>query len=145
MELTLNSSTTGTILDQVSVSMVSLMKGLVLVQCPPLVKKLGQIHLPDMAAEPPCTGTVLVVPDDPDCPLAPGDLVIFQSGSSTPLKLENREDLAFLEYGKEFSGGIIGWVPREMVPLSEKDYSGGMIGWTPKEPDSSLDTESPGV
>ena len=100
-------------------------RGTILISIPPAKKMTdGGIHLVADAVIRSCVGRVVSVPgfhampllssgetyQGTDCPVVPGDLVIFQEGSGTPVAFNKRTDLALLQYTDGPDSEILGWV-----------------------------------
>lgn len=85
------------------------MKGTILVVvADPEEKTKGGIHLPDTCQERPNIARVAAVPDDPDCPVSPGDFVLYRRGQFVPLRFAGRSDLTLLQYTDGVDSELLG-------------------------------------
>lgn len=90
--------------------------GTILCVAPPPKKKIGSILLPDGAVESSDLLRVAAVPpDDPECPVEPGDGVVFQKGCNVHVPFEGRKDLILLSYCGDAASEIRGIIPRQIM------------------------------
>lgn len=89
--------------------------GTILCVAPPPKRKIGSILLPDGAVESSDLLRVAAVPNDPECPVEPGDGVVFQKGCNVHVPFAGREDLILLSYCNDAASEIRGIIPREIM------------------------------
>lgn len=82
---------------------------------PPKKKSEGGIHIPDSAVESSDLVRVAAIPEDDECPVEPGDGVVFQKGCNVHVPFGGRDDLILLSYCNDASSEIRGIIPREIM------------------------------
>lgn len=93
-------------------------KGNILVVILPKEEKTkGGLHIPAAQQKGPPMARVAAVPDDPECPVRPGDWVLFHLGADRPVRFSGRMDLAFLQYADGPESDLIGWFSPSDVGL----------------------------
>lgn len=79
------------------------LKGTILIIRPPEIKTVGSLHLPGTKHYRPDIARVAAVPDDPACPVDPGDWVVFRKDAPVGVSFGDRTDVQLLFYGPEFT------------------------------------------
>ena len=93
------------------------LSGTVLLVIPPKIEKKGSIDLPQTSFEDRNFGRIAAVPDDPGCPVKPGDWVVFREGSPLFLNFRERTDLAIMSYCEGPASDLLGWFDGEKFRL----------------------------
>lgn len=90
--------------------------GTILCVLPPAKKEsAGGIILPDGSVESSDLARVAAVPEDLDCPVEPGDGVLFQKGCNVHVPFGGRKDLILLSYCGDASSEIRGIIPWQIM------------------------------
>lgn len=87
------------------------LSGTVLIIMPDKEDRSGTINLPERVQADPSFARVAAIPDDPNCPVKPGDFVIFNPGAPEKLRFGNRDDIYFVRYCDGPESEITGYIP----------------------------------
>jgi len=101
-------------------------QGTILVVLPPKVTEIKGIAIPDISQKTQLVGRVAAVPkvlewsgredspkvEDSNCPVRPGDWVVFRPGASSPVMFDGRTDLVLLNYCEGPESDLLGFFPQ---------------------------------
>lgn len=91
------------------------LKGTILVVLAPEITRVGSIDLPSASQERPNYARVAAIPpDDSDCPVDIGDIVVFREHAAVPIGFGEREDLALMNYCEGMESDIMGVI--QIIP-----------------------------
>jgi hypothetical protein len=96
--------------------------GTVLVVVPPRAEQSpGGISIPEAHQRSRGYVRIAAVPDDPDCPVKPGDIAICHASAPMPVPFAGRDDLALLNYSGDAGTEILGRFLEAESPAYARD------------------------